>query len=82
MDSPKFNVEIDAYKERLEERIIACLSEKAGISLDEAIDVYYASRLAHQIEEGKLGLENMDCKYLAEDLIENEAELLNRPVAL
>jgi hypothetical protein len=80
MGNLKFNVKIDTYKERLEERIIAWLAEKAALSLDEAMDVYYSSRLARQIEEGDLGLENMDPKYLAEDLMENESELLNRRV--
>ena len=34
----KYNVNIDTYKERLEERIIAYLSEINGIPLDEAMD--------------------------------------------
>jgi hypothetical protein len=31
--------------------------------------------LAVQIEEGIYGIENLDSKYLAADLIENESEL-------
>lgn len=34
-------------------------------------------RLAEQIEQGMYGIENMDYKYLAEDLIENEPELFS-----
>ena len=30
------------------------------------------SRLADQISKGLYGIENMDYKYLAEDLVENE----------
>lgn len=71
----KYNVTIDTYKERLEERIIAYLSEMKGISLEEAMDAYYRSRLASQIAKGLYGIENMDYKYLAEDLEENEPEL-------
>ena len=71
----KYNVTIDTYKERLEERIISYLSELKGISLEEAMDAYYRSRLATQISEGLYGIENMDYKYLADDLIENEPEL-------
>ena len=41
----------------------------------QAMDIYYQSRLAKQIEQGTYGIENMDYKYLAEDLIENEPEL-------
>ena len=71
----KYNVSIDTYKERLEERIIAYLAEIKGISLEEAMDVYYRSRLADQISKGLYGIENMDFKYLAEDLLENEPML-------
>ena len=41
------------------------------------MDIYYSSKLASQIEEGKYGIENMDARYLAEDLIENEPELFS-----
>ena len=71
----KYNVTIDTYKERLEERIIAYLSEIKGISIESAMDAYYRSRLATQIAKGLYGIENMDYKYLAEDLVENEPEL-------
>ena len=40
------------------------------------MDIYYSSRLAEQIAGDRYGIENMDAKYLAEDLIENELELL------
>ena len=75
MREVKYNVNIDTYKERLEERIIAYLSEIKGIPLEEAIDAYYRSRLADQISKGLYGIENMDYKYLAEDLVENEPVL-------
>ena len=75
MREVKYNVNIDTYKERLEERLIAYLSEIKGISLEEAIDAYYRSRLADQISKGLYGIENMDYKYLAEDLVENEPVL-------
>lgn len=39
------------------------------------MDIYYNSRLAKQIEQGTYGIENMDYKYLAQDLIENEPDL-------
>jgi hypothetical protein len=39
------------------------------------MDIYYSSKLAVQIEEGRYGIDNLDPKYLAEDLIENESEL-------
>jgi hypothetical protein len=36
--------------------------------------MYYKSRLSSQIESGLYGIENMDYKYLAAYLIENETE--------
>ncbi|MGN0885445.1 MAG: hypothetical protein ACI4RT_00450 [Candidatus Spyradenecus sp.] len=71
----KYNVTIDTYKERLEERIIAYLSEITGVSVEQAMDAYYRSRLADQIARGLYGIENMDYKYLAEDLLANEPTL-------
>lgn len=63
------------YKQNLEENIIEYLSEKKKIDLRQAMDIYYKSKLSEQIEKGVLGIENMDYKYLAEDLMENESEL-------
>ncbi len=40
-----------------------------------AFDIYYSSKLAEQISNGSYGIENMDAKYLAEDLIENEPDI-------
>ncbi len=63
------------YKQNLEESIIEYLSRKKNLELRQAMDIYYSSRLSKQIEQGTYGIENMDYKYLAEDLIENESEL-------
>ena len=46
-----------------------------GFDLRKAFDIYYSSKLAEQISNDSYGIENMDAKYLAEDLIENEPEL-------
>lgn len=70
----KVNLEF-IYKQNLEENIIEYLSEKKKIDLRQAIDIYYRSKLSEQIAKGVLGIENMDYKYLAEDLMENEREL-------
>lgn len=77
MREVKYNVTIDTYKERLEERIIAYLSETKGIPLEKAMDAYYRSRLAGQIAQGHYGIENMDYKYLAGDILENEPGLFS-----
>lgn len=63
------------YKQNLEESIIEYLSKKKKIDLRQAMDIYYKSKLSEQIAKGVLGIENMDYKYLAEDLMENESEL-------
>ena len=65
----------EVYKQNLEDDIINAVSEMKGIDLRKAFDIYYSSRLAEQVEKGSYGIENMDAKYLAEDLIENEPEL-------
>ena len=66
------------YKQNLEESIIEYLSIKKNLELRQAMDIYYQSRLAKQIEQGTYGIENMDYKYLVQDLIENEPELFSK----
>ena len=65
------------YKQNLEDDIINVISDMKGIALRKAFDIYYSSRLAEEIEKGEYGNENMDAKYLAEDLIENESQLFD-----
>lgn len=63
------------YKQNLEDNIIRYLSEIKKMDLRQATDIYYHSRLAEQISQGMYGIENMDYKYLVQDMIENEKEL-------
>lgn len=65
----------EVYKQNLENDIIMALAEIKDIEIRKAFDIYYSSKLAGQIANGSYGIENMDAKYLAEDLIENEPEL-------
>ena len=65
----------EVYKQNLENDIINAIAEIKGIDLRKAFDIYYSSKLADQIEHDSCGIENMDAKYLAEDLIENEPGL-------
>lgn len=65
------------YKDNLEEKIIAELAEIRKISVREAMDIYYRSKLSTQINSGAYGIENMDYRYLVRDLIENEKELFD-----
>ena len=63
------------HHQLLEEDIVNCLAELKGIDLLKALDIYYRSRLAKQVEEGDYGLDCMSPRWLAEDLVENEPEL-------
>lgn len=63
------------YKQNLEEAMIQYLSEIKGMELRKAMDIYYRSELATQINQGKYGIENLDYKYLVQDLMENEPQL-------
>lgn len=63
------------YKQNLDDNIIQYLSEIKKIDLRQAIDIYYHSRLAEQISQGMYGIENMDYKYLVQDMVENEPEI-------
>ena len=65
----------EIYKQNLENDIIKALADLKQIELRKAFDIYYSSKLAEQIAEGSYGIENLDAKYLAEDLCENEREL-------
>lgn len=67
----------EIYKQNLENDIIKAIAQIKGIELRKAIDIYYSSKLAGLIAEGAGGIENMDAKYLADDLIENEPELFS-----
>lgn len=63
------------YKQNLEESIVSYIAEKTGFALEKAMDIFYRSELSKQINAERFGIENMDYKYLAEDLMLNEANL-------
>ena len=65
------------YKERLEEDIISKLAATKGIGLSDAMDAYYSSRLAQQIDRGELGIQYLSADYLVDDLIANEPEIFS-----
>ena len=65
----------DVYITLLEEDIIKALAETMGINNRIAMDIYYKSKLCQQISSGEYGIEYLDHKYQANDLIINEPEL-------
>lgn len=63
------------YKENLEERIMLYLVETEDISFEKSMEIYYGSRIAGKIEEGREGIQYLDYKVLANILKETEPEL-------
>lgn len=63
------------YQEGLEERIISYLADSNGISLENAMAIYYSSNLADKIHEGREGVQYLDYKVLADILKETEPGL-------
>ena len=60
------------YIQTLDNDIIGYLAEKQNLDIRLAMDIYYKSLLCDQIHKGENGVQYLDYKYLAEDLIENE----------
>jgi hypothetical protein len=56
-------------------RIILCISEMYGVSLNEATDIYYNSETANMIEEGVADLHCRSDKYLAEEVWNEHQEI-------
>ena len=69
------NVLEQAYREALEESIVAHLSEVKELSLEQAMDVYYSSNLSEKINDGKNDIQYLDYRNLVRILIETEPEL-------
>ena len=63
------------YQENLEERLIAYIADENSISLEEAMKIYYESKLSNKINQGNEGIQYLDYKVLAEILKETEPEL-------
>ena len=63
------------YQENLEERIITYLAEQNGLSLEDAMSVYYSSNLSNKIHEGREDIQYLDYKVLGDILKETEPQL-------
>jgi len=78
MNAPMDGNQLEAVlKESLEKDIISLLAERLEISVREAMDVYYRSKLSLQIDSGTYGIQYLDAAYLVEDLLENERNLID-----
>ena len=49
-------------------RVIACFAKQQGISLDEALDLFYRSEVYQLMREGVSDMHCMSDQYLAEEL--------------
>jgi len=63
------------YQENLEERIIAYIAETKKLSYEEAMNIYYHSKLATKIYNGNYGVHYLDYKVLVDILLKTEPEL-------
>lgn len=63
------------YIQSLDSDIIDYLAVIQNIDIRVAMDIYYKSLLCKQVHNGENGIQYLDYKYLAQDLIENEKEL-------
>ena len=62
------------YRERLDENIISHIAEQNSLSLEKAMDIYYGSKLAKKISQGKYGIQYLDYRNLAQVLMDTEPE--------
>lgn len=63
------------YIQSLDNDIIDYLAVIQNIDIRVAMDIYYKSLLCKQVHNGENGIQYLDYKYLAQDLIENEKKL-------
>ena len=68
----------EIYIQSLEINLIEYLSIQLQINNREAMRIYYQSKLCQQIHEGRFGIQYLDYKYLAEDLIETEVKPMQK----
>lgn len=63
------------YQESLEERLISNIAKEKGLTLEQAMDLYYKSKLAQKIHAGKEGIQYLDYRTLTQILFDSEPEL-------
>lgn len=66
------------YQEGLEERLIGNVAKEKRISLEDAMDIYYRSKLAQKIYDGKEGVQYLDYRVLTRLLFDTEQELFQK----
>lgn len=66
------------YQESLEEKLIMNISQELNLSLPQAMDLYYNSRLANKIHRGKYGIQYLDYHVLTDYLLKYEQDLIEK----
>lgn len=66
------------YQESLEEKLIMNISQELNLSLPQAMDLYYNSRLANKIHCGKYGIQYLDYHVLTDYLLKYEQDLIEK----
>lgn len=65
---------LDSFlKEHVEADVAFCIAEQLGVSSEEAMDIYYQSRIAEVVEGGSLGAQYLPASYLAEEVLRHLA---------
>ena len=63
---------LDSFlKEHLEADIITELARQRNLSPNEAMELFFGSRVATGIEEGSYGIQYLSARYLAEEVLKN-----------
>lgn len=65
---------MNIYQKNLEERIIVYLAELKCLSYEQAMDIYYNSKLSDRVHNVEEGIQYLDYKVLVQILIDTEKE--------
>ena len=66
------------YQENLEEKLISNIAHELKLSLAQAMDLYYHSRLSQKIYHGKYGIQYLDYHVLTSYLLKYEQDLVEK----
>lgn len=62
-------------KEHLEADVVFLLAQRLGVSPEEAMGIYYRSKVAEIVEDGLLGAQYLPASYLADEVLKNASHL-------
>ena len=62
-------------KEHLESDLIALIADQYDMTAADAMKLYYSSQLSQQVADSSYGIEQLDARYLFDDLQRYEPQL-------